>query len=52
MSDEHTLYVVMNGRVVGDIALRDLLRVEVDVVAADSLRGEFRDRVLREAVAV
>ncbi|HEY9563649.1 MAG TPA: nucleotidyltransferase domain-containing protein [Nocardioides sp.] len=34
------------------LALRDLLRVEVDVVAADSLRGEFRDRVLCEAVAV
>lgn len=34
------------------LALRDLLQVEVDVVAGDSLRGEFGDRVLREAVAV
>lgn len=34
------------------LALRDLLRVEVDVVAADALRGEIRDRVLREAVPV
>lgn len=34
------------------LALSDLLRVEVDVVAADALRGEFRERVLREAVAV
>lgn len=34
------------------LALSDLLRIEVDVVASDSLRGEFRDRVLREAVPV
>ncbi len=34
------------------LALQDLLRIEVDVVAADTLRGEVRDRVLREAVAV
>ena len=34
------------------LALADLLRVEVDVVAADSLRGGMRERVLREAVEV
>lgn len=34
------------------LALADLLRVDVDVVAVDSLRGPLRDRVLREAVAV
>ena len=34
------------------LALRDLLQVEVDVVASDGLRGEFRDRVLSEAVPV
>lgn len=34
------------------LALTDLLRVEVDVVAADSLRGSIRERVLREAVEV
>lgn len=34
------------------LALRDLLRVEVDIVAADSLRGAFADRVLGEAVPV
>ncbi|SJM54137.1 hypothetical protein CZ771_06815 [Actinomycetales bacterium JB111] len=34
------------------LALRDLLRMEVDVIAADSLRGEVRDRLLSEAVAV
>lgn len=34
------------------LALTDLLRVDVDIVAADALRGEFRERVLREAVAV
>ncbi len=34
------------------LALSDLLRVEVDVVAADALRGEVRERVLREAVPV
>lgn len=34
------------------LALSDLLRVEVDVIAADSLRGEVRDRLLNEAVAV
>lgn len=34
------------------LALSDLLRVEVDVVAEDSLRGSIRERVLREAVAV
>lgn len=30
--------------------LTDLLGVEVDVVAADTLRGRFRDRILGEAV--
>lgn len=34
------------------LALRDLLQVEVDVVASDGLRGAFRDRVLSEAVPV
>lgn len=34
------------------LALTDLLRIEVDVVAQDTLRGELRDRVLREAIAV
>lgn len=34
------------------LALADLLHVEVDVVASDTLRGEFRERVLREAVAL
>lgn len=31
------------------LALRDLLDLEVDVVGADSLRGEMSERVLREA---
>jgi hypothetical protein len=34
------------------LALTDLLQVEVDVVALDSLRGPARQRVLREAVPV
>jgi len=34
------------------LALADLLHVSVDVVAADTLRGRFRERVLGEAVAV
>jgi hypothetical protein len=34
------------------LALTDLLQVEVDVVALDSLRGSARQRVLREAVPV
>lgn len=34
------------------LALADLLQVEVDVVAVDSLRGRMRERVLREAVEV
>ncbi len=34
------------------LALTDLLHVAVDVVASDTLRGEFRERVLREAVAL
>ena len=34
------------------LALTELLHVEVDVVASDTLRGEFRERVLREAVAL
>lgn len=34
------------------LALRELLQVEVDIVASDGLRGAFRDRVLSEAVAV
>lgn len=34
------------------LALTDLLGVEVDVIAADSLRGEFGERVRREAVPI
>lgn len=34
------------------LALHDLLRVEVDVIAADALHGEMRERILREAVPV
>lgn len=34
------------------LALTDLLRVDVDVIASDSLRGEIRDRLLKEAVPV
>ena len=34
------------------LALTDLLRVEVDVVAAGSLRGGVRERVFHEAVVV
>ncbi|QGH69322.1 helix-turn-helix domain-containing protein [Pseudactinotalea sp. HY158] len=34
------------------LALTDLLGVEVDIVASDTLRGSFRDRVLRESVPV
>lgn len=34
------------------LALRELLQVDVDVVAADTLRGELRDRVLHEATPV
>lgn len=34
------------------LALTDLLGVEVDVVASDTLRGGFAERVLKEAVPV
>ena len=34
------------------LALADLLQVEVDVVAADTLKGPVRDRVLGETVPV
>lgn len=34
------------------LALSDLLRIAVDVVPADALHGELRERVLREAVPV
>lgn len=34
------------------LALEDLLQVQVDVVAVDTLRGSLRDRVLAEAVPV
>lgn len=47
-SDEATLLDEVGLR----LALRDLLRIDVDVVAADALRGDFGERVLREAVAV
>lgn len=47
-TDEATLLDEVGLRLV----LTDLLRVEVDVVAADALRGEVRERILREAVPV
>jgi len=47
-SDEATLLDEVGLR----LALSDLLQIEVDVIASDTLRGEVRDRVLREAVAV
>ena len=34
------------------LALADLLQVDVDVVASDTLRGDVRTRILREAVPV
>jgi uncharacterized protein len=34
------------------LALSDLLRLDVDVVATDALSGDIRERVLREAVAL
>ncbi len=34
------------------LALRDLLQIDVDVVAVDALRGAIRDRILQEAVPV
>lgn len=34
------------------LALSDLLDVEVDVIGADTLRGELRERILHEAVAL
>lgn len=34
------------------LALADLLRIEVDIVAADTLKGRMRERVLREAMPV
>ncbi len=34
------------------LALSDLLQIEVDIVAADTLRGELRDRIFSEAVPV
>lgn len=34
------------------LAIQDLLGIEVDVVGADSLRGELKRRVLSEAVAL
>jgi len=34
------------------LALTDLLHVEVDVIAADTLRGQIGERVLQEAVEV
>lgn len=47
-TDEATLLDELGLR----LALADLLQVDVDVVAADSLRGSVRERVLREAVPV
>ena len=34
------------------LALADLLRIDVDVVAVDTLKGRIRERVLSEAVEV
>lgn len=34
------------------LALRDLLDVEVDVVGADTLRGDLRERILHDAKPV
>jgi predicted nucleotidyltransferase len=34
------------------LAPSDLLQVEVDMVGAETLKGQVRERVLREAVAV
>jgi predicted nucleotidyltransferase len=34
------------------LALRDLLQIDVDVVATDALRGKIRERILRDAVPV
>ncbi len=34
------------------LALTDLLEVDVDVVGADTLRGEVREHILSEAVAL
>lgn len=34
------------------LALVDLMHIDVDVVAADSLRGPVRARILREAIAL
>lgn len=34
------------------LALADLLQLDVDVIALDSLRGPMRERVLSEAVAI
>jgi predicted nucleotidyltransferase len=34
------------------LGLADLLQVDVDVVAVDTLRGRMRERVLQEAVEV
>lgn len=34
------------------LALSDLLRVEVDIVASDALRGKIRQRILSEAIAL
>lgn len=47
-TDEATLLDEVGMR----LALTDLLRVKVDVIASDSLRGEIRERLLTEAVAV
>ena len=34
------------------MALADLLQIEVDVIAADTLKGPVRDRVLGETTPV
>ncbi|KQS01044.1 DNA polymerase [Williamsia sp. Leaf354] len=47
-TDEATLLDEVGMR----LALTELLRVRVDVIASDSLHGEIRDRLLSEAVAV
>ncbi|MGJ6981477.1 hypothetical protein ACSDQ9_13265 [Aestuariimicrobium soli] len=34
------------------LALTELLGIKVDVVVADTLRGEFRERILAEAIPI
>lgn len=47
-SDEATMLDEVGLR----LALHDLLRVKVDIIAADTVRGDLRDRLFGEAVPV